>query len=72
MYALLVVTHHQEDVSGGADFLQLIFKSTNPFSSSSWSNPVHFDFPGYDTSPFWDTDGKVYVTGSHAYQVQYV
>ena len=30
---------------------------------------MHFDFEGYDTSPFWDDDGKVYITGAHAWRV---
>ncbi|KAJ5605142.1 hypothetical protein N7510_010296 [Penicillium lagena] len=46
------------------------FISTNdPFDSGSWTDPVHFEFGGYDTSLFWDDDGQVYVTGSHEYQV---
>ncbi|TFY70917.1 hypothetical protein EVG20_g2081 [Dentipellis fragilis] len=48
----------------------VIFKSTNPFDSSSWSDAVHFTFEGYDTSPFWDNDGKTYIVGSHAWQVR--
>ncbi|KAK6432944.1 hypothetical protein LTR95_010882 [Oleoguttula sp. CCFEE 5521] len=38
--------------------------SDDPYNSSAWSDPVHFDFPGIDPSPFWDDDGKVYLTGS--------
>lgn len=26
-------------------------------------------FGGYDTSPFWDLDGKSYIQGSHEYKV---
>jgi len=33
---------------------------------------VHFNVTGYDTEPFWDDDGKVYITGAHAWQVRYV
>lgn len=44
--------------------------STDPFDSSSWSDPIHFNFTGYDTSPFWDDDGTTYVTGSHPWEVQ--
>ncbi|KAL3458389.1 glycosyl hydrolase [Aspergillus heterothallicus] len=47
----------------------IIFKSSNPYDESTWSNAVHFDFVGYDTSPFWDKDGQVYMVGSHAWQV---
>ncbi|KAI1610557.1 glycoside hydrolase family 43 protein [Exophiala viscosa] len=47
----------------------MIFQSTNPFESSSWSDPVHFNFTGYDTSPYWADNGTVYVTGSHPWEV---
>ncbi|KAF3001117.1 hypothetical protein E8E14_007755, partial [Neopestalotiopsis sp. 37M] len=47
----------------------VIFQADDPYDPPSWTNAVHFDFVGYDTSPFWDTDGKVYITGSHAYHV---
>ncbi|KAK3114706.1 hypothetical protein LTR53_006717 [Teratosphaeriaceae sp. CCFEE 6253] len=41
-----------------------ILTSPDPFNSSAWSDPVHFDFPGIDPSPFWDDDGQTYLTGS--------
>ncbi|KAI3401507.1 hypothetical protein diail_10941 [Diaporthe ilicicola] len=47
----------------------IIFKSTDPYEPSSWTNAVHFNFQGYDTSPFWDDDGKAYIVGSHAFKV---
>ena len=48
-----------------------IITSTDPFDSGSWSEATHFEFPGYDTSPFWDpeNDNKTWVTGSHAYRI---
>ncbi|EXJ62389.1 hypothetical protein A1O7_02823 [Cladophialophora yegresii CBS 114405] len=48
----------------------IVFHSMNPFDSSSWSDPVHFNFTGYDTSPYWLSNGTVLVTGSHPWQVQ--
>ncbi|KAK2597544.1 hypothetical protein N8I77_012323 [Diaporthe amygdali] len=47
----------------------IIFKSTDPYEPSSWTDAVHFTFEGYDTSPFWDDDGKAYIVGSHAFKV---
>ncbi|ORY57572.1 glycoside hydrolase family 43 protein [Pseudomassariella vexata] len=47
----------------------VIFKAKNPYHPASWSKAIHFEFEGYDTSPFWDVDGKAYVTGSHAFHV---
>lgn len=37
----------------------------DPYSSEAWSDPVHFSFPGFDPSPFWDDDGTTYVSGAH-------
>lgn len=36
---------------------------------NGWSDPIVFDFQGYDTSLFWDDDGKVYVQGSHYWRI---
>ncbi|TFK40481.1 arabinofuranosidase [Crucibulum laeve] len=47
----------------------IIFKSKNPYDPLSWSNAVHFEHVGYDPSLFWHQDGKVYVTGAHAWKV---
>jgi beta-xylosidase len=41
-----------------------ILTSNDPYRSSSWSDPTHFDFPGIDPSPFWDDDNQTYITGS--------
>lgn len=41
-----------------------ILTSTDPYTSSSWSDPVHFEFPGIDPSPFWEDDGQVHIQGS--------
>ncbi|KAJ0116970.1 Glycoside hydrolase family 43 [Diaporthe amygdali] len=44
----------------------VIFTSTDPFNSSSWSDPTHFDFVGYDPSLFWDVDGTTYLIAAQA------
>ncbi|KZT40038.1 hypothetical protein SISSUDRAFT_1060693 [Sistotremastrum suecicum HHB10207 ss-3] len=53
-----------EDVSR---FESYIWTCADPFTEE-WSDPVRFDFPGFDTSLFWDTDGKAYVQGSQSYK----
>ncbi|TKA63694.1 hypothetical protein B0A55_12079 [Friedmanniomyces simplex] len=45
-------------------FDNFIMTTTDPYNSSEWSDPIHFDFPGIDSSPFWDDDGQTYLTGS--------
>ncbi|KAI1763394.1 glycoside hydrolase family 43 protein [Hypoxylon sp. FL1150] len=47
----------------------IIFKSKDPYDPSAWTEAVHFDFEGYDTSPVWDKDGKTYIVGGHAWKV---
>jgi hypothetical protein len=50
---------------------QVIFTTRDLWNESSWCDAAHFDFEGYDTSPFWDDDGTSYIIGSHAYKVEY-
>jgi beta-xylosidase len=47
---------------------QVIF-STTDIHANEWSDPVYFDFPGYDTSISWDDDGKAYLVGSFYWRV---
>ncbi|UPL04236.1 hypothetical protein LCI18_015170 [Fusarium solani-melongenae] len=42
-----------------------IMTTADPYSSDAWSDPVHFSFPGFDPSPFWDDDGSTWVAGAH-------
>lgn len=67
----VVTTHVYDDYPKNATnrFDNLIFKTRDPFDDEAWEDPVHFGFQGYDTSPFWD-DGKVYVTGTYAWEVR--
>lgn len=50
---------------------QYIFTTTDIWANdgNGWSDPVPFSFPGYDTSLYWDDDGRVYVQGSHNWRV---
>ncbi|KAK8116176.1 beta-xylosidase [Apiospora sp. TS-2023a] len=44
-----------------------VLSTRDPFDSAAWSDPVHFDFPGIDPSPYWDDDdesGTAWFTGS--------
>ncbi|KAE8442975.1 hypothetical protein EG329_002513 [Mollisiaceae sp. DMI_Dod_QoI] len=68
----LVTTLVYDDYPKNASnrFDNFVITTTDPYNSSAWSQPLHFNFSGYDTSPFWDDDGQVYVTGTHAWEVQ--
>ncbi|KAF5570549.1 xylosidase arabinosidase [Fusarium pseudoanthophilum] len=45
---------------GVGDIIGVIFKTTNPWDESSWSDPVTFKPTHIDPDLFWDDDGKVY------------
>ena len=47
----------------------VLFKTTNPYDETTWSNPVFFDAPKIDPDLFWDDDGKVYVA-THSVVIQ--
>jgi beta-xylosidase len=49
---------------GSKDETHNFIVSTTDISNSKWSDPVFFDFHGIDTSLFFDTDGKAYISGS--------
>ncbi|TFY62563.1 hypothetical protein EVJ58_g3774 [Rhodofomes roseus] len=68
-YVLTTLVFDDQPEANSSRWDNMIFTSTDPYSSASWSQPVHFNFTGYDTSPFWDSDGTVYVTGSHPWEV---
>lgn len=42
----------------------LLFKTTDPYDDTAWSDPVHIDNPANDIDPdlFWDDDGKAYMS----------
>ena len=42
----------------------LLFKTTDPYDDSAWSDPVRIDNPGNDIDPdlFWDDDGTAYMS----------
>lgn len=48
----------------------VIFQSTDPYDPLAWSIATHFPFFGYDTSPFWDSDGTSYIVGSHYWKIE--
>ena len=68
-YLLTTLVFDDQPESNFSRWDNMIFTSSDPYTSASWSQPVHFNFTGYDTSPFWDADGTVYVTGSHPWEV---
>lgn len=50
-----------EYLGASADYLGVIFKSTDPYDDASWSDPVIFRPTQIDPDLFWDDDGKVYM-----------
>ncbi|KAF4632151.1 hypothetical protein G7Y89_g5978 [Cudoniella acicularis] len=68
-YLVTTLVYDDYPKNSSARFDNLIFTSEDPYTSTAWSDPVHFEFPGYDSSPFWDDDGQVYITGTFAWEV---
>ncbi|SCV69488.1 BQ2448_2508 [Microbotryum intermedium] len=48
----------------------LLFKTKDP--RSGWSDPVRFDYPGYDTSLAWDQKGVAHVQGSFYWRISQI
>ncbi|KAK2767540.1 hypothetical protein FQN54_003697 [Arachnomyces sp. PD_36] len=65
---MTTLVHDKKPITDSTRWDNIILKTGDPFESSSWSNPVHFNFTGYDPSPFWHEDGTVFVTGAHPWQ----
>ncbi|KAG9251893.1 glycoside hydrolase family 43 protein, partial [Emericellopsis atlantica] len=67
MYAATIRHHDGEffviceylGVPGG--IIGVVFRTTDPFSDETWSDPVRFATDRIDPDLFWDDDGKVYV-----------
>ncbi|TQN69361.1 Non-reducing end alpha-L-arabinofuranosidase [Colletotrichum shisoi] len=64
-YLLCTLVNQQLPRTNDSRWDNFVLTSTDPYSSDAWSDPVHFSFPGFDPSPFWDDDGKTYVSGAH-------
>ncbi|KAG8165853.1 hypothetical protein KVR01_004405 [Diaporthe batatas] len=64
-YLLSTLVNQQLPRTNDSRWDNFILTTTDPYSSDAWSDPVHFSFPGFDPSPFWDDDGKTYVSGAH-------
>ncbi|KAJ7709450.1 xylosidase : arab-like proteininofuranosidase [Mycena rosella] len=68
-FILTTLVFDKMPINDTARWDNLIFRTKNPYAADAWSDPVHFPFDGYDTSPFWHEDGTVYVQGAHPWQV---
>lgn len=69
-YVVTTLVHDDRDAFDASRWDNIIFSTKDPYDAASWSAAVHFPFEGYDTSPFWDDDGQVYIAGAHAWKVR--
>lgn len=69
-YVTTTLVEDTKNISDTSRWDNVIFTTGNPYDSSSWSDPIHFDFDGYDPCLFWDDDGQAYVVGSHPWQIR--
>lgn len=56
-----VINTYLWPTSFDGSLLGTIYKTTDPFNSSSWSDPLYFTSPDIDPDFFWDDDGTVYL-----------
>ncbi|KAK7038119.1 glycoside hydrolase family 43 protein [Favolaschia claudopus] len=68
-FILTTLVFDKMPIDDPARWDNIILRTKNPYTVNAWSDPVHFPFVGYDTSPFWSEDGTVYVQGAHPWQV---
>ncbi|KAI1401582.1 beta-xylosidase [Hypoxylon fuscum] len=64
-YLMTTLVNQQLPRQNDSRWDNFLVTTEDPYSSEAWSEPVHFSFPGFDPSPFWDDDGKTYVSGAH-------
>ncbi|KAJ3522188.1 hypothetical protein NMY22_g11999 [Coprinellus aureogranulatus] len=69
-YLVTTLVDDDKPQSDSSRWDNIIFKGSDPYNPSSWGIAKHIKFEGYDTEPFWDSDGKAYITGAHAWQVK--
>lgn len=64
-YLMSTLVNQQAPRTNDSRWDNFILTTEDPYSSEAWSDPVHFSFPGFDPSPFWDDDGTTWVSGAH-------
>ncbi|KAG6361706.1 hypothetical protein INS49_009934 [Diaporthe citri] len=69
-YVTTTLVDDAKNISDTSRWDNVIFTTGNPYDSSSWSDPTHFNFDGYDPGLFWDDNGQAYVVGSHPWQIR--
>ncbi|KAF2690224.1 glycoside hydrolase family 43 protein [Lentithecium fluviatile CBS 122367] len=69
-YLVTTLVHDKKAPEDPKRWDNIIFSTPDIWDSSKWTDAVHFDFEGYDTSPYWDEQSEEYIVGSHAYRVQ--
>lgn len=64
-YLMSTLVNQQLPRTNDSRWDNFIMTTEDPYSSEAWSDPIHFSFPGFDPSPFWDDDGTTWVSGAH-------
>ncbi|VUC29928.1 unnamed protein product [Clonostachys rosea] len=64
-YLMSTLVNQQAPRTNDSRWDNFLITTSDPYNSDAWSDPVHFSFPGFDPSPFWDVDGKTWVSGAH-------
>lgn len=63
-YIVCTNVSHKGHLSFKDDEHAAFILCTTDIWADEWSDPVYYDFPGIDTSLFWDDDDRVYLIGA--------
>ncbi|KAF2271588.1 xylosidase : arab-like proteininofuranosidase [Westerdykella ornata] len=68
-YLVTTMVHDKRPELDPSRWDNIIFETDNIWDESTWSDPVHFPFQGYDPSPWWDDNEESHIVAAHAWRV---
>ncbi|CAE6403150.1 unnamed protein product [Rhizoctonia solani] len=71
-YVVATCVFPDKDFADHSRWENHVWSTRDPHAHDTWSDGVRFDFPGYDTSLFWDEndDNRVYIQGALYWRVK--
>ncbi|KAJ1305926.1 hypothetical protein OPQ81_010645 [Rhizoctonia solani] len=71
-YVVATCVFPDKDFADHSRWENHVWSTQDPHARDAWSDGIRFDFPGYDTSLFWDEDDddRVYIQGALYWRVK--
>ncbi|KAG8730889.1 hypothetical protein FRC11_005569 [Ceratobasidium sp. 423] len=71
-YVVATCVFPDKDFADHSRWENHVWSTKDPHARDAWSDGIRFDFPGYDTSLFWDEDDgdRVYIQGALYWRVK--